>query len=185
MIYNITARPLIPAGMQWQEQEGQVLLLHPDVARWAVVNATGLAVARLCDGEHTVADIAAAVAAPYALEPEVVLPDVVACLEGLDRAGFIGEASAAVGPPPKERTWRLHIYLTERCNLRCTHCGVEAGCRPPDHLPGDTVRRLVDEAIAAGVDGVALAAASRCCAPIASPWCATLTSTAWQRRQGG
>lgn len=177
MTYGLTDRPLAPAGMHWQEQDGQVLLLHPNAARWAIVNATGLAVARLCDGRRTVAEIAAAVAAPYGLEPEVVLPDVAACLEGLDQAGFLGQAPAAVGPLPKQRTWRLHVYLTERCNLRCTHCGVEAGCRPPDHLPGDTVRRLIDEAIAADVDGVAFSGGE----PLLRPDCLALLRYAHER----
>jgi radical SAM protein with 4Fe4S-binding SPASM domain len=151
---SVDERPQVSVGLRWEEQGSRILLLHPLAPRWAVVNATGLAVARLCDGQHTVPEIAQAIAAPYGLDPSAVLPDVIACLDGLRRAGFVGEPAASEGRPDG-RTWRLHLYLTERCNLRCTHCAVEAGSRPPDNLDSDTVRRLVDEAIAAGADGIA------------------------------
>jgi radical SAM protein with 4Fe4S-binding SPASM domain len=118
------------------------------------VNATGLEVARLCDGERTVGEITQAIAVRYGLEPDIVLPDILACLDGLRQAGFLDEPTPQA-KPAGGRTWRLHLYLTERCNLRCIHCGVEAGDRPPDNLPSATVRRLVDDAIAAGANGIA------------------------------
>lgn len=147
-------RPRVPDGVQVEQRDSLYLLLHPQAPRWAMVNATGLAVARLCDGQCTVPQIAAALAAPYGLDSNAVLPDVYACLDALRRARFLDEEVHSEEAHNKHN-WRLHLYLTEGCNLRCTHCGVEAGTRPPDNLSSDTVRRLIDEAIATGAEGIA------------------------------
>jgi radical SAM protein with 4Fe4S-binding SPASM domain len=57
--------------------------------------------------------------------------------------------------PPVRRGWRLHLYVTERCNLRCRHCAVVDGDRPPDGLSADAIRSLIDQAVAAGAEAIA------------------------------
>jgi len=134
------------------------LLLHPDAPRWAVVNATGLAVARLCDGQHTIPQIAAIVAQRWSQPFERVLPDVEACVASLARAGFLERLPApaeVVTPPPARRGWRLHLYLTESCNLRCRHCAVVEDTAGSPQLSAVVVRDLVEQAVAAGAEGIA------------------------------
>jgi radical SAM protein with 4Fe4S-binding SPASM domain len=134
------------------------LLLHPSAPRWTVVNATGLAAARLCDGQHTPAEIAADIAQRWGQPVERVLQDVKRCLEDLGRAGFLVEPAAltAVARPSLLRHgWRLHLYVTEACNLRCRHCAVVDDAATSPQLSAATVRDLVDQAVAAGAEGIA------------------------------
>ncbi len=153
--------PRLPTGIGVDRRGALTLLLHPTAPRWVVVNATGLQVAMLCDGQHTIPQIAATIAARYGLAPDAVLPDVRACLDDLGRAGFLEDLPSS--PPlslegrgkPKGGGWRLHLYLTEQCNLRCRHCGVADGPSPPDLLSSQAVRRLIDQAVEAGAEGIA------------------------------
>ena len=127
-----------------------------------MVNTTGLEVVHLCDGRRTIPQIVAAAAQRWKQDSTLVRRDVEASLKSLRRAGFLNDPlvpslpaeRAGVGTPGG-RAWRLHVYLTERCNLRCRHCAVVNGSRPADKLNGETVRRLIDQAAESSADGIA------------------------------
>jgi radical SAM protein with 4Fe4S-binding SPASM domain len=143
----------MPAGVQVEQRESLFLLLHPHAPRWAIVNRTGLEVARQVDGQRSIPQIAGSLARRYGQDTALVEPQVRACLAELHRAGFLSGVSAP--PAPEKRLWRLHLYLTEDCNLACRHCGVVDGSRPGGELNSRAVRRLIDQAVATGVDGIA------------------------------
>lgn len=145
-----------PAG----QRDGLHLLLHPDAPRWLVLNAVGLAVARLCDGTRTTCEIAAEIADRWSQPAARVLGDVQACMAQLAGAGFLHDPArceVTAGPDgcPPRQGWRLHLYLTEACNLRCRHCGVAGGAAAAVQLEADLVRGLIDQAVAGGAEGVA------------------------------
>lgn len=155
------------------QRGGLTLLLHRDAPRWAVLNVVGLAAVQLCDGAHTIGEIAAEIAGRWAQPPARVAADVEACLGQLAAAGFLeGHVSVGTDDRPPRPPWRLHLYLTEACNLRCRHCGTAsdgsvsarapAGLRldrprapVPAHLDAALVRDLIDQAIASGAEGIA------------------------------
>jgi radical SAM protein with 4Fe4S-binding SPASM domain len=56
---------------------------------------------------------------------------------------------------PPHRGWRLHLYVTGECNLRCHHCAVVNGHAPHDRLSADDIRNLIDQAVADGVEAIA------------------------------
>jgi radical SAM protein with 4Fe4S-binding SPASM domain len=166
-----TDLPLIVPGVRVEPSRSLFILLHPDLPRWSVVNATGLAVARLCDGRRTVDEIAAAVAGKYGLPVGTVLPDVAACVADLARAGFLAGTTSVAQPASREEQqgagnghagngppWQLYLYVTGQCNLRCRHCAVMAGdCAGPENGPGlstAALHDLIDQALAAGARAV-------------------------------
>lgn len=55
-------------------------------------------------------------------------------------------------PPPERAVWEL----TWRCNLRCSHCLVEAGPPAPDELDTDAALDLADQLAALGLRAVTL-----------------------------
>jgi len=140
-----------------EEKDSLHLLLHPEKPLWTVVNHLGLQIARLCDGEHTVQHIATIIAARYAQEPSRVQADVMTYLQQLERAGFLLDQvpSKGTGPSPS-RPIRLHLNVTERCNLHCVHCAVTDKPAPPDALSMAEIIRLVDELSPANDDSLAL-----------------------------
>jgi radical SAM protein with 4Fe4S-binding SPASM domain len=120
-----------------------------------VVNETGRQVTELCDGTRDHDEIAAAIAGFYGLDPSFVADDVRSCIAHLGRAGILENVlpERAATPP---RGWRLHLNLTQQCNLRCRHCAVVFEGAPTDQvLPTPEIIRILDEAADAGVEAVA------------------------------
>jgi radical SAM protein with 4Fe4S-binding SPASM domain len=165
----VDARPRLVDARLAGQRDGLCLLLHAHAPRWIALNPVGLAVARLCDGTRTADEIAAAIAARWAQPVARVAADVATCVARLAEAGFLdGRACdppsaegmvGADGRPPRH-AWRLHLHLTEACNLHCRHCGVGAATPAndgavPSHLAAERVRDLIDQAVAAGAEGVA------------------------------
>lgn len=51
--------------------------------------------------------------------------------------------------------WKLWLYTNFDCNLRCRYCVAESSPDAPRRaLPDDTIRRLVDEAAALGIERI-------------------------------
>jgi radical SAM protein with 4Fe4S-binding SPASM domain len=48
---------------------------------------------------------------------------------------------AGLLPPPEDVQW----LATSRCNLRCKHCGTDAGAAAPDELTTDEIKAVLDE----------------------------------------
>lgn len=152
--------PHLQLGTHYQNGNGDYLLLHPDSPRWVVLNTTGFEVARLCTGKHTQSQIVAILARKWNQNLETIKPDVETCLQSLHNSGFLFDSHSSLPQqksPGMHHPWRLHVYLTEHCNLRCRHCGVvnAKDKSTSQHLVSATIRRLIDQAIEAGVDGIA------------------------------
>lgn len=150
-------KPRIPTALMREEKDGLHLLLHPERPVWAAVNHLGLQIVGLCDGEHTVQNIAATIATHYAQDLNRVQADVIAYLQQLKRTGLLldhvpPEDAGFSSPHPI----RLHINATEKCNLRCIHCAVTNKPAPPDALSTAEIYRLVDELSPANDDSLAL-----------------------------
>ena len=138
--------PQVPSGLMVERKGELCLLLHPERPAWTVVNSSGLEVVGLCDGRHTIRDMASIIASRYGREPASVYPDVVGYLRQLDRAGML---VSPVGAGPRQGSGRavksLHLQVTARCNLRCRHCAVAGGPVQSDGLSTARVRELIDE----------------------------------------
>ena len=147
--------PQLPRGMYRETRGREHLLVHPDLPRWVVVNDSGLMVAALCDGKHTIWDIARAVAQHWGQKVDAVQPGVEACLETLRHAGFLSPSFVPMSDEGEVGSWRLHIYLTERCNLHCIHCGTTNRSPGWAELSFTALRQLVDQAVAAGAIAIA------------------------------
>jgi len=160
-MYADDRRPRVPPGLAHVVQDGRHLLVHPIRPLWLAVNDLGSAVACLCDGQHTVAEIAGQLARRFRVEPARAYQDVLAYLADLDRAGFLEDAPDAPDGPapaftPTLRGLRLHLNITARCNLHCRHCGVLADGHAVDRLSPARLLALVDELAAGGGEAVAL-----------------------------
>ncbi len=149
-------RPQAPIRFYHEQRNGQYLVLHPDIPRWVLLNEAGLQVLRLCDGRKTVAEITAAFERQWRQPLEIIRSDIEACLEALQKSGFIHHPthSYSTGSPTQTKGWQLSINLNEECNLSCKHCGVMSGPALRGQPALEQVRALVNRSVAAGARGV-------------------------------
>jgi pyrroloquinoline quinone biosynthesis protein D len=75
-LITLTARPTLAAKarMQIDKVSGEPVLLYPEGV--VLLNETGAAIVKLCDGQHTFAEIVAALAEHYRVAPELLQHDV-------------------------------------------------------------------------------------------------------------
>ena len=146
-----------------RRDDGLGLVLDPEGPCWLSTNDVGAEVLRLTDGRRSVDEITALVRERF---PEAAreadgelagalcafLDEVVAVgmasLSPFARPAYLGRAEA-VAPG---RLAELYVFVTNDCNLRCTHCYVSSGDYvPPDELGTEEMLRLIDEARDLGV----------------------------------
>lgn len=136
-----------------QQRDGVHLLIDPNAPNWMSTNTLGSQVVRRCDGRHTLQEIATGLGRDLELRAE----DVVGFLHEAAAAGFASTSpdlapayrgrASAIGCGKLEELW---ITTNLSCPLRCKHCLVTAGVRPPKPMTTVEIENLVDDAIALG-----------------------------------
>jgi hypothetical protein len=126
-------RPKVSAKLQIEkrssgEQEGY-FVLDPESPSWAVLNAEGVAVLRLCDGQRTVTDISKRIAQGRGAKAEEIQPEVNTFLQQMAAARLLGNDSGLSTDelPEKNRFHSLALEVSRACNLECDHCHLAAG----------------------------------------------------------
>lgn len=135
----------MPSGVIERSRNGRFLLLHPSLPRFAVVNETGKFIASLCDGENTVAQIIKATAGHYGIDQGRVSSDVELFLEQLDVSGMLNSPATAQRVVEARTVKRIHLTITGRCNLRCSHCGAVRVLNAEDQLSTADVKGIIDQ----------------------------------------
>lgn len=127
--------------------QGDVVLLHPTEARWALCNEAALEFAALLDGSHTVQQIASFLAQEYGVEVSRINADLRLFLQQLYSANLIENLPIPIpsSPAAQPKPPSLTIYITEECNLRCRHCAIVEGKMPEPLLKTEEIRDLIDK----------------------------------------
>jgi len=95
--------PLARSSVATEELDGELVLYDPDNRRLLVLNPTGSAVWKGCDGTVPVPRLIERLAAAAGQEPAEIADDVVAFVEHLRHAGLLDEGpgpTGGQGPPP-------------------------------------------------------------------------------------
>jgi len=92
------ARPALSprARLRPDRQTGKTLLLYPEAG--LSLNATAAATLALCDGDRTVAEIAAMLAERFGRETDAVLAEIGPFLDGLVARGLVRAAPTVPAP---------------------------------------------------------------------------------------
>ena len=69
------------ARLQPDRVTGELALLYPEGV--LMLNPTGAAILELCDGQHTILEVATTLAEQYGVTPEEITPDVIEYLDRL------------------------------------------------------------------------------------------------------
>ncbi|MEK7777481.1 MAG: PqqD family peptide modification chaperone, partial [Chloroflexota bacterium] len=140
-----------------QQREGVCLLIDPAAPNWVSTNGLGSQVVRRCDGRHTLGEIVESLSH----ELELKAWDIVHFIHQAVEAGILSTSpdlapayrgrAEAIGPEKLEELW---ITTNLSCSLRCKHCLVNAGIKPPRPMTTAEIEKLVDDAVALGVKRV-------------------------------
>ncbi|MFC1572219.1 PqqD family peptide modification chaperone [Candidatus Eisenbacteria bacterium] len=138
--------PEIPPGLIHKQRDSQHLLLHPTRPRWAMTNQLGREIIDLCDGHHTIASIASALARKYGQTQARVERDVVEFITDLERARLLASDSAECSESmPRSGISSVFLHVTDRCNLTCAHCYVDTHDSVELELSTQQIHRLIDD----------------------------------------
>src|SRR3990172_5345949 len=133
------------------KKDDATILIDPETPNWIAVNKEGEEILKLCDGKRMARDIAEKMRRFYS-EEEVYrfLKDSLS-LEIIGTKQFDIQAykgrSSYLAPDLLEELW---IYVTNRCNLRCSHCLVRGGELVKDELSLDGLKVLLKDATRLG-----------------------------------
>lgn len=142
----IEERPKVLRDIFHIKKDSLHLLLHPYKPRWLIVNDLGWEIVKLCKGGLTVNEIVSRIAQAYKKEPAVIYKDVESYLNQLSLAQFL--SNGRVEPQirkPKTSLKRLHLNITENCNIRCIHCGVVDDTTKNGGLKKEKIFEIIDE----------------------------------------
>lgn len=143
----------------YRVRDGVTLAIDGETPHWVTTNATGAAVLRGCSGGQTVGELAAGLSARQGVGQDIALADTLAFLEQLEAIGYVRQ-SPRLAPPYRGRDSAirlgrladLYLFLTNDCNLRCSHCYVSSGDDvPPREMTTGEVLALIDQARELGV----------------------------------
>lgn len=147
-----------PLGV-YMERDGLHLVIDPDAPHWLSTNEVGAQILRLCDGRRNIVEIGEEIARRWDMPLDDAVADTFDFLSDAAQIEFVGRKPALKPAYPgraatvaPSRLTELYVFVTNDCNLRCTHCYVSSGDYVPENeMTGDDIYRLVDEARELGV----------------------------------
>ena len=138
----------------YRTQDSVTLAIDGDKPHWITTNAAGAMVLRGCTGQQTAGDVAIALAQRFGIAADVALADALAFLEDLEAAQYVTR-SPRLAPPYRGRADAIdlgrladvYLFVTNDCNLRCSHCYVSSGeYVPPREMTTPEIVSLIDQA---------------------------------------
>jgi radical SAM protein with 4Fe4S-binding SPASM domain len=114
-------------------------VLNPNLPNLMVADEEGKDFFEICDGKHTVGEIAKQLCQKYSSRG-TTREDILQYASSLIQSGFI--FTQPQSPPqkrvePLEKLSQIYVHLTQMCNLRCKHCYINAGVKLFDELTVD------------------------------------------------
>ncbi len=147
-----------PLGV-YMERDGLHLVLDPEAPHWLSTNEVGAQILRLCDGRRNVTEVAEEIARRWNLPFDEAIADTFDFLGDASQIEFVSRKPALKPAYPGRAATvapshlsELYVFVTNDCNLRCTHCYVSSGDFVPENeMTRDDLYRLIDEARDLGV----------------------------------
>ena len=147
-----------PLGV-YMERDGLHLVIDPEAPHWLSTNEVGAQILRLCDGRRNVTEVAEEIARRWNVPLDEAIADTFDFLGDAAQIEFVSRKpdlkpaypgrAATVAP---SRLSELYVFVTNDCNLRCTHCYVSSGDFVPENeMSAEDLYRLINEARDLGV----------------------------------
>lgn len=157
---HLSERALVFAPRSHHFREGEIdFFLDESAPHWIAVDSRGAEILHALDGRKTFGDVVSSYASREGLEAGKAWLHVHDFLQAGLRAGFVsttqrdtppyGGRLSHVSPAALRELW---LHTNNSCNLACTHCLVNSGPGQTPGLPAAELARIVEEALAMGVE---------------------------------
>ena len=134
----------LPSPLSWRQVEGTFLCLAPDQPNWLVTDRLGAALLTALSWGETPRTALHFAGQVTGADPATLLEALKTLLARIEQQQFY--AGAPIYELDLATAKRLlHIYLTNRCNLRCPQCYMDAGGPAGGELATDEWRRVIDQ----------------------------------------
>ena len=143
----------------YRVKDGITLAIDGEKPHWITTNAAGASLLRGCTGENTAGDLAARLSQRFGVAFPQALEDSLAFLQSMEAIDYVHQ-SPRVNPQYRGRDSAVglgrladvFLFVTNDCNLRCTHCYVSSGDYvPPREMNLQEIKGVIDQARDLGV----------------------------------
>lgn len=166
-MFHMNSKPHLPLNTicKRARERGVYIFFDPDTPNWVSVNEDGREVLELCNGERTVYEICEVLSkkAPWT---ENFSNDVLEFLNKIAAKDFLSDKPFS---PPKTITTRasvlkeLWIHVTNKCNMRCLHCHLDAGNRFESELEKEEIFGIIDQFVQLGGENLTISGGEPLC----------------------
>ncbi|MBM3261860.1 MAG: methyltransferase domain-containing protein [candidate division Zixibacteria bacterium] len=141
------------------DYDSVTLMMDPDAPNWIGTDRRGARLLRMLDGHRTFGEVVSLYAQENAMDvakawlhchdfvKEAMRYNMVS-LKPFVSPPYAGRAAVAKA----DRLSELWIHTNNSCNLTCAHCLVSSSPHGEAGLPTETLKRIIDEAVDAGVE---------------------------------
>jgi radical SAM protein with 4Fe4S-binding SPASM domain len=144
--------PYAPYRIETSASGGRVV--HPATGKLYNLNRHAVNLLDLCDGWHTLEEIVTHISGASGFPTDEVKSTINPLMARMTQDGLVWCRRERVRhfrvPPPQV----VYFDVTMRCNLRCAHCGVDAGEPLENELSTDECINIIDQLAHAGVSSV-------------------------------
>ncbi len=142
-VTGLSKKPKVKQPQFIEQRDNQFLLIWGDIPNWMVVDGEALAIIKLSNGERTYQEIAESVVGDLRNHP-TPLEDLHGFYEVLENARVM-ENSRPLKSPLNPIIENITINVTNRCNLRCTHCFIGESSNRPSQLDTSAIERFIQD----------------------------------------
>ncbi len=126
LITDMNLRILIPEEITTHQVKDKHLVIAPEKAAWVVTDSPGVKVLQSLQAGKTVGESIVELVERDGIPPDQAAGHAKALIEHINNNGFQADISP-IETTLEDNPPLLQLFLTRKCNLRCTHCYASAG----------------------------------------------------------
>jgi radical SAM protein with 4Fe4S-binding SPASM domain len=144
LIAGMDLRIPIPDLLSSHIIRGRRLIIAPEKAAWIVTDSLGASALDTLKNSRTIGQCIVDLVEGSGIPAEEAIKSVKALVADITNQGFRADIS------PVETTLEnvppnLQLFLTRKCNLRCTHCYADAGRALEDEISAESWKQVITE----------------------------------------
>ncbi len=126
LIGGMNLRIPIPEEITTHQVKDKHLVIAPEKAAWVVTDSQGVKVLQSLQAGKTVGESIVELVEGAGISPDQAAEHAKTLIEDINKQGFRTDISP-IETTLEDNPPLLQLFLTRKCNLRCTHCYVSAG----------------------------------------------------------